>query len=565
MKRVLALPLGMVLVMAACGDPSAPADPPEPVSVAPPEGTAGTEVRIDGTAFQAGATVRFDDMESPAVQLEGGALFALAPAGLTVGSLYDVAVRNPGGGEAVLTDAFTAVAPTADRVNGVTKPTGLPGMTIIIEGASFGDDPAVADGHVYFETSTGAVLEASIADAVNDWTNDFVVTSVPQGVSDTSWLWVETATGATDTIEFRLIQSGTFSPSLINWTVTTPLPQPLQGLGAAFVRVEEGASPANYVFAVGGADTLNAATDIVYRATADPSAALGAEWADLMPLPEPRAYHATAAATGFTAALDTTTTAAYLYAIGGVDADDAVVSTVYVGHVDLAGDVTGWSATEPLPVALHSASAALFRGFIYVTGGADADDQPVSTTYRAAINEDGTLGAWDELQTLPSPTAYHSFVNFGPFLYVVGGETAATPVVQTSTSGTEMAGVSLARINLRTGDLTDAGWTATAAMAKGRSKHSTVFAGGALLATSGVYAGQPGSSENTSGDLQSDGAVDSWTGATGSETIDVELGYSLYNQAAVTFIDHDGTGHVLVLGGAKRETEGEPSSAVVYY
>ncbi len=566
MKRTLIPALGLVLGLAACGDdPADLADPPELVSLTPAEGTAGTEVRIDGTGFEAGAAVRFDDLESPSVQLDGGALFAIAPAGLTAGTVYDVAVSNPGSGDAVLEAAFTAVPPVISRVNGVTKPTGLQGMTIIIEGASFGDDPAVADGHVYFETSGGTVLEAAIADAVNDWTNEFIVTSVPQGVSDTSWLWVETATGSTDTVEFRLIQSGTFSPSLINWTKTTPLPQPLQGLGAAFVPVEDGATPANYVFAVAGADTQNVATDVIFRATVEQSGALGAAWAPLTTLPEARAYHATAAATAFTAVLDTTTTAAYLYVIGGRDAAGAVSSTVFLGHVDLAGEVTGWSSTEPLPVALHSADAALFRGFVYVTGGADGDDVPVPTTYRAAINDDGTLGTWEELDALPNPTTYHSFVNFGPFLYVVGGDSAATPVVQTATSTTELPNVYLGRINLRNGDLTDAGWTATAQMAKGRSKHSTIFAGGALLATSGVYAGQPGSSENTAGDLLSDGAVESWVGATGAETIDVELGYSLYNQAAVTFIDADGAGHVLVLGGAKREVEGEPSAEVVYY
>jgi hypothetical protein len=237
---------------------------------------------------------------------------------------------------------------------------------------------------------------------------------------------------------------------------------------------------------------------------------------------------------------------------------------VGVGHVDLAGELTGWTTTEPLPTPLHSAAAALFRGFLYLTGGAGTDDVPVATTYRAAIGEDGSLGAWEELSALPAPTAYHSFVNFGPFLYVVGGDSAATPAVQTSVAGSEMSAVQFGRINLRNGDLAG-GWTPTASMAKGRSKHSALFAGGALFATSGVYSGSPGSSENTAGDVQNDGTVESWGGATGSETIEVELGYSLYHQAAVTFIDPDGMGHVLVLGGAQREAEGTPSAAVVYY
>lgn len=567
MARTFVCGLFLAVVLAGCGDDSTGPDVEPPVisAVSPETGTSGTELRIDGSSFQAGASVALGTLDAPTVELDGASLFAAAPVGLEAGSTYDVIVTNPDGGADTMLTAFTAVPPTTSKVNGVIKPTGLVGMTVIIEGNAFGDDPNLSAGKVFFGTTGGSAIEAAIADPVNDWTDEFVVTSVPSGVSDTSWIWVETATGVSDSVEFRLIQSGTFSPSLINWTTTTPLPQALQGLGAAFVPVEEGETPANYVFVVGGADTLDTATDVVYRSTVQQSGALDAQWAALPALPEARAYHALGAATSATAALDTTTTGAYLYVIGGVDTAGVATSTVFVGHVDLAGEVTGWSTTEPLPVALHSASAALFRGFVYVTGGAGTDDVPVGTTYRAPINEDGTLGTWTELNALPHPMAYHSFLNFGPYLYLVGGDTAATPAVQATTSGTELPSAYLGRINLRNGDLTEAGWTATSVMAKARSKHSTIFAGGALLATSGVYAGQPGSSENTSSDILSDGSLDSWTGATGAETIDVEIGYSLYNQAAVTFIDADGVGHVLVLGGARRDIEGQPSSAVVYY
>ncbi|MBW3555124.1 MAG: IPT/TIG domain-containing protein, partial [Gemmatimonadetes bacterium] len=422
----LALALALALGLAACGDddPSGPTGTaPSLTSASPAEGTTGTEVRIDGTGLEAGATVSFGTIESDSVDLESGALFAFAPAGLTAGSTYDITVTNPGGKSDRLTAAFTAVAPSASRVNGVSKPTGLQGMTIIIEGSAFGDDLALSGGKVWFTNSDGTNIEAVIADSAADWTNSFIVTSVPTGVSDTSSVWVETSTGESERIEFRLIQSGTFSPSTINWTQTTALPQGLQGLGAVFVPVEEGTAPANYVFVAGGGDSLGVATDVVYRATVSETGALGDAWASLAGLPAARAYHATAAATGYTAALDTTTTAAYIYVIGGQAADSSVVSTVYIGHVDLAGDVTGWATGEALPQPLHSASAVLFRGFLYVSGGAGADGAPVSTVHRAAVAEDGTLGAWETLAgALPVAAAHHSMLNFGPFLYVVGGD-----------------------------------------------------------------------------------------------------------------------------------------------
>lgn len=560
--------VGTILVLSGCGeDASGPrsAAAPQLASLAPAVGTWGTEVRIDGTAFDAeDVTVYFGDLVSPRIVQEAGAVFAIAPSALLVDSTYPVRVVNRGTGSATLDSAFTVIAPQALRVNGVSRPTGLRGMTVIIEGAAFGDSMDLAQGVVYFRAADGTRVQAPILSPADDWADGFIVTQVPQTAADTSLVWVETGTGASDSIEFRIIQSGVFSPSLINWTETTPLPQPLQGLGAAFVPIEDGSAPANHVFVVGGADTLREPTSVVYRAEVTPSGALAGGWTTATSLPEPRAYHTLVAATAFTAALDTTTTGAFLYAIGGLDGTGTVRSDVWSAEVGLDGTVAAWQQTSPLPVPLHSASATLFRGFVYLTGGADAAHGATDEVYRAAIAEDGTLGPWESIGTLPQPLAYHSQIGFGPFIHLVGGETATSEPVRATQTGTETSATRFARIAVRTGGLAT-GWTATESMAKARSKHSAIFGGGALFATSGIYAGQPGSSENTFAELRNDGTVAPWQGATGAEIIQAEIGVSVYNQAALTFVDGDGTGHVLVLGGADRSTEGEASAAVVYY
>ncbi|MEN8376130.1 MAG: IPT/TIG domain-containing protein [Gemmatimonadota bacterium] len=557
----------LVMGAAACGDDGSDpiAVPPQLVSVSPLVGTSGTEVRIDGQGFDAtDVSVFFDDIQSPRVALEGGAVFALAPAGLTLGTTYDIRVVNRGTGSAVLDSVFTVVAPEAFRINGVSRPTGLRGMTVIIEGASFGDSLDLAQGSVLFRAGDGSAVAAPILDQNQDWNDSFIVTQVPQTTADTSLVWVETATGASDSIEFRIIQSGVFSPSLINWTQTTALPQPLQGLGAVFVPIEDGAMPANHIFTVGGADTLNVATTSVYTATVQESGALTGGWNMATPLPQARAYHTLAAATAFTAALDTTTTGGILYAIGGVDDAGATSADVWMAQIGLDGSLGSWVPASTLPQPLHSASASLFRGFLYLTGGADSLHAATGVVYRAAIAEDGSLGAWESIGTLPGPRAYHAQIGFGPFLHVIGGDAGTTDPVTAGLTGSETSAVHFARISVRTGDLSG-GWSATQSMSKARSKHSAIFGGGALFATSGVYAGQPGSSENTFASLNNDGTTDSWNGATGSEIIEVEIGISLYNQAAVTFLESDGTGHVLVLGGASRSAEGQASDAVVFY
>ena len=565
MRRFLST-VGIAAAVTACGGDKAvapPVVPPVADSINPSRGTVGTVIRLMGTAFGDSVHVFFNGLPSPKVERQGTQLYVTAPEGLVRGTVYDLRVVNRDGGSDTLTAAFQAVSPTVARVNGVTKPTGLIGMTVLIEGDAFGD---ARHGKVYFVGTGGSQIPATVADSVNDWTNNFIVTSVPTGTPTTSQIVVETATGTSTQLTFSLISGSTFSPSVINWTQTSALPQSLQGLGAAFVPPSNATvNPANYVFTVGGAaDQTNVATTAVYRAQAQQSGALSAWASAAAQLPVPRSYHAVLAASAYTAALDTLTTEAYLYAIGGVDGSGTTVNTVYYSKVLLDGSNGPWLTTTALPAALHSANAVVFRGYIYLAGGANEQNAPQTTALRAAVNADGTLGAWQPITGLPSGLAFQGLVNFGPYLYAVGGDANAVAPVQATTTGGELNATYLARVNLRTGDLAS-NWSPLASMSKGRSKHNTVVGGGYLFTTSGVYAGSPGSSENTYSQINADGTVGSWNGATGTNTISTLLGYDLYNEAAISFVDATGKGHVLVLGGAKRQTPGRASAAVVYY
>ena len=153
--------------------------------------------------------------------------------------------------------------------------------------------------------------------------------------------------------------------------------------------------------------------------------------------------------------------------------------------------------------------------------------------------------------------------SFGPYVYVVGGDNGTVAPTLNTLSGSETNSAYVGRIDMRNGTLP--AWAPVTGMGKARSKGAVVAAGGSLLVSSGIYAGQAGSSENTYASITSDGSLASWNGATGSNTIDVLLGYAVYNTASVFFLDAQGRGHVMLLGGAKRSTAGQPSAAVVYY
>ena len=565
MRRMLSMVIATIVLSACGGDKAVSPNvvPPVADSINPARGTVGTVLRVMGAGFSDSARVFFNGFASPKVERQGSQLFVTAPEGLVRGTTYDLRITNRDGGADTLPAAFLAVAPAVSRVNGVTKPSGLVGMTVLIEGDAFGD---ARHGKVFFAGSGGVPIQATVADSANDWTNSYIVTTVPSGTANASQITVQTATGTSASLAFNLISGSTFSPSVINWTQTSQLPQPLQGLGAVFVPSGNTAiNPANYVFVVGGAaDQTNVATTAVYRAQAQQSGALSTWTAATTQLPVPLAYHATVAASAYTAALDTTTTAAYLYAIGGIDGSGTTVNTVYYSKVALDGSNGAWLTTTTLPAAIHSASAVVFRGFVYVTGGADGANAPKPTALRAAVNPDGTLGAWQTISALPGGVAYQGLVNFGPYLFAVGGDASTVSPMQGTTSGGEQSATYLARVNLRTGDLATT-WAPLASMSKGRSKHNTVVGGGYLFTTSGVYAGQAGSSENTYSQINADGTVGSWNGATGTNTISTLLGYDVYNEAAISFVDASGKGHVLVLGGAKRQAPGRASAAVVFY
>lgn len=444
--------------------------------------------------------------------------------------------------------------PTLLQVNGVTKPSGIPGMTVILEGEGLAE---AKYGKVYFLGANETAVQAQ----TSDWSNEYILATVPQGTVAASKIWVETDWGVTDSLDFTLISGNTFSPSNINWTKTRDLPQGLSGLGAVYVPVEHGATKAKYIFTLGGAvDAQTRASTTVFRGGVEETGAISA-WTTATQLPAARAFHAVAAATPYTSSMDTTR-AAYLYVIGGIDATGTAVSSVSVAPVSLDGSVGAWQATTALPAAVRSATAALYRGYLYVIGGAGATGAPVSAGHRAKVGADGSLGSWEPLPALPVATTNHALANFGPYLYLVGGDTAAVDPVAVTSSGKETAAAHLARIDMRDGTLST--WTEVSRPGKARSRHGLMTAGGTVVATSGMYSGQPGSSENTYAQITADGTLSSWAGATGTSTIQTLLGFSLYNAAAVSFADAAGNAHVVVIGGANRTT-GTASAAVVYY
>ena len=453
--------------------------------------------------------------------------------------------------------------PVVTLVNGATLPSGTVGATVVIQGTNFGSSQAFASGYVVFSTTAGGRDTATITTA-GDWTDLLIVTTVPAGVpigKDT--LFVKTSGGTSAPVVFTVVAKVAFSPSTVSWTATTALPVGLSGHALAAATLP-GTTPTSVVYVAGGADSTNAPRDSVLYATASATGALGA-WTKTMVLPAAVAFAASVVATPNNSGVTGTS---YLYVIGG---DSTVsgkpVQTVYRGTLAATGAVTAWSTTTALPAPVHSLGAVIFNGSLYVAGGAGSGNVPVATVYRAAIQSDGTLGAWQALASLPFARSYFGFGINGTFLYALGGDSGTVTPNDSSVKGSAISDIAYAQIDVHSGGLTAAGWTTGASkLIKSVSKHTAVMASGSVLASGGLYNGATtGATEESYAGLNADGTTTSVSGATGSHTIASVGGGNFFNHAAVGYLDGNGAFHVLVVGGDDVNTPTKKHAGVFYY
>lgn len=563
-RPYLALLAGATVAL-GCGSSNgtSPIAPPTVTSVAPLVGTVGTELTITGTNFQAPMKINVGSFAADSVDVANATtLYALVPSGVTAGTSYDVQVDN-GSGTAKGPNQFMAVAPTLSYVNGATKPSGNPGSTVIVEGDAFGDRQG--PGQVLFSDGAGGTIAATIA-AVGDWTNTFIVTTVPSGAASGP-ITVQTGTGTSDSLTFTVTSNATFSPSTIGWTSTTALPVGLSGHAAVYANVGGSSSSQNLVYVIGGADSTNAPRADVLYAAVQSGGQLGS-WSATASLPSAVAFEAAVAATPANSRIKNA--AGYLYVIGGAtDSAGTPTATIMRGTLDSLGAVTSWTTlATSLPQPLHSLGAVIFRGDLYIAGGATSGNAPADTVYRSRIDSTGALGAWHSEPALPFARAFAPLSQFGGYLYVWGGDSAAVAPNDGNytNNGSKLNQVAYAKIDLRTGDLTGNWVPNSASLTKADAKHTAVIAGGTVLITGGLYNGAgTGSSEESYAQINSDGTVGSFNGATGSHTINSAGGGNLFNQAALAYVDASGVAHVLVIGGDDVNTPGAKHSQVWYY
>jgi hypothetical protein len=195
------------------------------------------------------------------------------------------------------------------------------------------------------------------------------------------------------------------------WHAQNPLPQPLLNHAAI---VQQG-----YVVITGG-QRSNGEYPTVYTAAIGMGGMLR-PWNTTTPLPQPLFDHASVARGG------------WIWTVGGFGQDFRPRNVVYAAQQN-GGSVGAWASETPLPQRLGEMGAALANDHIYVAGGRGANGIEQATVYEAPILGNGALGAWVTLPALPGTRWDPGVVTAGGYLWVIGGYTRNPNGVPTETN-----------------------------------------------------------------------------------------------------------------------------------
>lgn len=112
-----------------------------------------------------------------------------------------------------------------------------------------------------------------------------------------------------------------------------------------------------------------------------------------------------------------------LFVIGGNAAGAGFQRQVYSALIQDDGRLGHWDDAPPLPQALRGHAATVANDHLFVLGGSNANGIQ-KLVFSAPISDDGRLGAWQAVGNLPEPVWFHETVSARGYIYVLGGQKA---------------------------------------------------------------------------------------------------------------------------------------------
>lgn len=283
-----------------------------------------------------------------------------------------------------------------------------------------------------------------------------------------------------------------------------------------------------YIYVMGGTDG-NAKNDVLYAKTnADgslasqdcPFGSSGQTWCATSNLNMVRLAGMGIAAGG------------YIYSVGGYNS--GYLSDVQVATLSATNGSTGtFTHTTNFSIARYVHSTVAYNGYVYMIGGSFYPNA-TATVYYAAIQSDGSLGAWAPTTSLPAARAWHSSAVYGGYIYITGG---CTDWPNNNCTGPGISnGVLYTKPNA---DGTLGAWTAANSLITAREAHATVATNGHLYVLGGATA-TAGINDVQYAKINSDGSLGAWASTSSFTT-------ARFSHAAVA-----ANGYMYVLAGCSQ-------------
>ncbi len=296
-----------------------------------------------------------------------------------------------------------------DGLEKLSYPLSLDPSVVVTSTADFsaGND----EGGIQFDANSISATEQTGGNYADTWTSRgiFDTTGQERGylarATYNNYMYIAGGyDGVTtyDEVRYVLVNS---DGTLGVWANTTALPN--QTHSASMVAYN------GYMYVLGGIYApSNAAQHKVWVAPINTDGTLGS-WTDLTP--------------GFS--IDRQNLCAfayngYMYVAGGMNILGSTNSVQYA-EIKADGSLGTWTDTTVLPSKLRGHSMFASNDYVYVLGGHN-DTSEVANVYYAAINENGTLGAWTATTSLPNILEGHDAFVLSGHVYLVGGKRGST-------------------------------------------------------------------------------------------------------------------------------------------
>lgn len=119
----------------------------------------------------------------------------------------------------------------------------------------------------------------------------------------------------------------------------------------------------------------------------------------------------------------------YLYAANGTSSGSNFFSDINFAPIQTSGDVGTWAtSTQTLTNGRYGNGSAFYNGYMYVLGGAITGNVISGSTEYLPIGNGGTggVGTWSALTTVDNGRYDHGTVAYNGYLYVIGGWNGST-------------------------------------------------------------------------------------------------------------------------------------------